>query len=150
MNKSLSLLGLGLALQLSAAAALPEAGRVAYVNLLQGTDSHPDLTHGNTLPLVGVPWGMTDWSMENSGDPWYFQPNGTVDGFRATHQPSPWISDYGQFVLMPQTGDLQLEARDRISDYDTSTAILRPDYEKVDLKKGNITDSLITKARRVA
>jgi len=115
MNKSLSLLGLGLALQLSASAALPEAGRVAYVNILQGTDSHPDLSHGNTLPLVGVPWGMTDWSMENSGDPWYFQPNGTVDGFRATHQPSPWINDYGQFVLMPQTGDLQLEARDRIS-----------------------------------
>ena len=147
MNKSLSLLGLGLALQLSAAAALPEAGRVAYVNLLQGTDSHPDLSHGNTLPLVGVPWGMTDWSMENSGDPWYFQPNGTVDGFRATHQPSPWISDYGQFVLMPQTGDLQLDARDRISDYDTSTAILRPDYEKVDLKKGNITTELTASER---
>jgi len=147
MNKRLSLLGLGLALQLSAVAALPDAGRVAYVNILQGTDSHPDLSHGNTLPLVGVPWGMIDWSMENSSDPWFFQPNGTVDGFRATHQPSPWISDYGQFVLMPQTGDLQLEARDRISDYDASTAILRPDYEKVELKKGNITTELTASER---
>jgi len=36
-----------------------------------------------------------------------------IDGFRATHQPSPWISDYGQFVLMPQRGELQLDAKAR-------------------------------------
>ena len=118
-----------------------------FVNILQGTDSQVDLSHGNTLPLVGAPWGMIDWSVENGDGSWYFQPNGTIDGFRATHQPSPWISDYGQFVLMPQTGDLQMDAKARRSTYDTATAILRPDYEKLDLKKDDITAELTATER---
>ncbi len=149
MNKTLAMLGLVWMWQWLAAAAIPEAGRVGYVHILQGTASQPDLSHGNTLPLVGAPWGMIDWSMENASGSWFFQPNGTVDGFRATHQPSPWISDYGQFVLMPQTGELQMEPRDRLSAYDQTTAVLRPDYEKVELKKGAITVEL-TAAERCA
>ena len=27
-----------------------------------------------------------------------------IKGFKQTHQPSPWINDYGQFALMPVTG----------------------------------------------
>ncbi len=117
-------------------------GLLDYVNILQGTDSSYQLSHGNTLPLVGVPWGMVDWSMENDKDTWFFHPNGKMDGFRATHQPSPWIGDYGQFVLIPQTGDLELDAKARMSEYDTGTSILRPDYEKLDFKKGQITAEL--------
>jgi predicted alpha-1,2-mannosidase len=143
MNKITAIILLGLAVQ----APVRAGGLVDYVNILQGTDSHNDLSHGNTLPLVGAPWGMIDWSMENGDGSWFFQPNGTVDGFRATHQPSPWIGDYGQFVLMPQAGDLQMGAKARMSDYDTTAAILRPDYEKVDLKKGNITTELTATER---
>jgi hypothetical protein len=29
-----------------------------YVNILGGTDSRYDLSNGNTLPLVTVPWGF--------------------------------------------------------------------------------------------
>jgi predicted alpha-1,2-mannosidase len=115
---------------------------LGYVNLLQGTDSRFELSHGNTLPLVGMPWGMIDWSIENSPGDWFFQPNGKIDGFRATHQPSPWIGDYGQFVLMPQAGALQIDAESRRSEYDAATAILRPDYEKLDLNRGQITAEL--------
>jgi predicted alpha-1,2-mannosidase len=117
-------------------------GLLDYVNILQGTDSTHELSHGNTLPLVGVPWGMIDWSIENDKGSWYFHPNGKIDGIRATHQPSPWIADYGQFVLMPQSGDLQVDARARMDEYDTASSILRPDYEKLDLKNGNITAEL--------
>src|SRR5476651_1620251 len=74
-----------------------DIGLVGYVNILQGTDSSGGLSHGNTLPLVGMPWGMLDWSIENAGGSWFFQPNGKIDGLQATHQPSPWIGDYGQF-----------------------------------------------------
>lgn len=122
-------------------------GPLDYVSILQGTESTPELSHGNTLPLVGVPWGMIDWAMENSKGDWYFHPNGKIDGFRATHQPSPWIGDYGQFMLMPQAGELQLDADTRMSEYNTATAILRPDYEKLDLKKGNITTELTATER---
>jgi putative alpha-1,2-mannosidase len=111
MTKRTLIILLGLAIQTPS-----QAGNLLdYVNILQGTDSKGDLSHGNTLPLVGAPWGMIDWSMENGEGSWYFQPNGTIDGFRATHQPSPWISDYGQFVLMPQGGELQMEAKARRS-----------------------------------
>jgi predicted alpha-1,2-mannosidase len=123
------------------------AGLVGYVNILQGTDSSPDLSYGNTLPLVGMPWGMVNWSIENADGGWFFQPNGKIDGIRATHQPSPWISDYGQFVLMPQAGDLKWTAKDRISDYNTTTAVLRPDYEKLDLQGGQITSELTSTER---
>src|SRR5277367_266798 len=82
---------------LQATGAYGDAGLTAYVDILQGTDLNPTFSHGNTLPLVGAPWGMIDWSIENGPNPWFFQPNGKLDGLRATHQPSPWIDDYGQF-----------------------------------------------------
>src|SRR5580693_9077290 len=113
MKKSCAIIYLGLLLQPSLRAddlnSAKDAGLVDYVNIIQGTDSRRELSHGNTLPLVGAPWGMTDWSIENDRGSWFFHPNGKIDGFRATHQPSPWISDYGQFVLMPQVGELRMD-----------------------------------------
>ena len=73
---------------------------------------------------------------------WFFHPNGKIDGFRATHEPSPWMGDWGPFVLMPQSGDLQMDAHARAVDYDTTTAILHPDYEKLDLKQDAISVEL--------
>jgi predicted alpha-1,2-mannosidase len=151
MNKTFFLILLSLICQLTVRAGDTEPskdiGLVGYVNILQGTDSNGGLSHGNTLPLVGMPWGMINWSIENAGGSWFFQPNGKIDGLRATHQPSPWIGDYGQFVLMPQVGDLKWTASDRMSEYDTTTAILRPDYEKLDLQGGQITSELTATER---
>jgi predicted alpha-1,2-mannosidase len=151
MNKILYLILLGFAFPLSARAGesrVPgNVGLLGYVNPLQGTHSTFDLSHGNTLPLVGMPWGMLDWSIENAGGRWFFQPNGEIDGFRATHQPSPWMGDYGQFVLMPQTGGLKWNASDRMTQYDTNTVILRPDYEKLELQNGRITAELTATER---
>jgi predicted alpha-1,2-mannosidase len=115
---------------------------VGYVNILQGTDSNKQFSHGNTLPLVGMPWGMVAWSLQNGVGGWFFNPNGRVDGIRATHQPSPWMGDYSYFVLMPQAHDLRMDVKARTQDYDTNTAILRPDYEKIDLKQDAITVEL--------
>jgi len=126
---------------------MPAGGLLEDVNILQGTDSHPDLSHGNTLPLVGSPWGMMDWSVENAEGPWYFQPNGKIDGFRATHQPSPWIADYGQFTLMPQSGAVRISAGDRMTDYDANNSVLRPDYEKLELKQEAVTAELTATER---
>ena len=35
-----------------------------------------------------------------------YQVQARAAGMRATRQPSPWMGDYGQFLLMPQTGPL--------------------------------------------
>lgn len=129
-------------LRTEAAELAQQSGLVDCVNILQGTDSQHSFSHGNTLPLLGMPWGMLNWSMQNGVGGWFFAPNGTVDGFRATHQPSPWIRDYGQFVLMPQSGDLAIVPKDRLSRYDTNSAVLRPDYMRLDLEKDDITVEL--------
>jgi len=128
-------------------AAAAEVKLVEYANILQGTDSTQGFSNGNTLPLVGVPWGMVAWSIENNsgrgGVPkWFFTPNGKCYGFRATHQPSPWMGDYGQFLVLPQAGGLRLDVKARTTDYDANTAILHPDYAKLDLKQDAITVEL--------
>jgi predicted alpha-1,2-mannosidase len=154
MFKAIWLVFVGLALPLPGrAASVPqptEGSGLGYVNILQGTDSRFELSHGNTLPLVGSPWGMIDWSIENAKGSWYFEPSGKIDGFRATHQPSPWIADYGQFVLMPQSGVLQMPRDARMSEYDSATSVLRPDYERLDLKKDGITTELTATERSAA
>ena len=93
-------------------------GLVSYANPLQGTYSSFHFSTGNTLPLIALPHGMTHWSAQtgNPDNPWFFHPNDRVfSGIRATHQPSPWMGDYGCFVLMPQTGDCKPETWERSS-----------------------------------
>ena len=70
---------------------------VSLVNVLQGTDSTYYFSRGNTLPIAGLPFGMAHWTLQSrSGSPWMFQPaDRRIQGFRCTHQLSPWLSDYG-------------------------------------------------------
>jgi predicted alpha-1,2-mannosidase len=123
-------------------------GTLDLVNTLQGTDSKNELSHGNTLPLVGMPWGMTDWSPQTGTGAFYFQFAGTqINGFRATHEPSPWMNDYGWFTIMPQVGPLDVGVGGRASDYDVSQSIFRPDYLKINLKKYDIATELTATER---
>ena len=124
----------------------PVAGPLAAVNVRQGTDSSMGYSHGNTLPLLGPPWAMLDWSVQNAGgidERWFYAARNTrFAGFRATHQPSPWVGDYGQFMLSPQTGPVVLGVEDRACDYDPAAAVLRPDYDRVRLDRYHVTAEL--------
>ncbi len=122
---------------------------LSYVNILQGTDNNSGFSHGNTLPLVGMPWGMTDWAIQSEAKG-FFKPNAKVAGFRATHEPSPWMGDYGQFLIMPQSGDLAMDPQMRVSSYDTARSVLRPDYEKLELVKDAITAEITATERCAA
>jgi putative alpha-1,2-mannosidase len=77
-----------------------------YVNILGGTESRYDLSTGNTLPLIQLPWGFNGYSIQSDNDPtykgWWFHPDDKrFFGIRITHQPSPWIEDYGNFLISP-------------------------------------------------
>jgi len=111
-----------------------------YVNPLQGTNSVPSFSRGNTLPLVSHPFGMTHWSPQTSEEErWFFEPDKhELIGVRATHQPSPWMSDYGQFTVMAQTGTPALGAAARASAYRPEDLTVRPHLLSVLLKRGNI------------
>ena len=82
--------------------------KVDLVNPLMGTDSKPDLSNGNTYPAIGTPWGMNYLTPQTNknGDGWQYQYDAEkIVGFKQTHQPSPWMNDYGMFSIMPNTRD---------------------------------------------
>jgi predicted alpha-1,2-mannosidase len=107
----------------------PFSDPVALINPLQGTASDFDLSRGNCLPLVSRPWGMTAWSPQTSESAWLFDQRAPrLQGIRATHQPSPWMGDYGHFTLMAQTGRLLIDAKQRASAVRPADLLIGPDY----------------------
>lgn len=92
------------------------AGPVDYVNPLMGTESVYEFSHGNTYPAVALPWCMNFWSPQTgeNGSGWMYSYADTqIRGFRQTHQPSPWINDYGTFSIMPVSGELKIDGTQR-------------------------------------
>ena len=80
---------------------------IDYVNIKMGTNSTMRFSRGNTLPLVQLPFGMASFSLQTERikgrERWFYNPNVPVfEGIRLTHQPSPWIGDYGTFLMMVQ------------------------------------------------
>jgi predicted alpha-1,2-mannosidase len=101
---------------------------VDWVNILQGTASTPEFSRGNTLPIAALPFGMAHWTLQSHEDsPWMFQPGvRRIEGFRCTHQLSPWLSDYGQASFLPFRGHVVPEAAARASSYAVEQAHLSP------------------------
>lgn len=113
---------------------------IDFVNPLQGTNNRFDFSHGNVMPLASLPHAMTSWTLQTSESNWAFNPNDKrVQGFRATHMPSPWIGDYGHFTLMPQVGAPAFSADARSSSYRLSDAVIQPHYQKVHLLRYQTT-----------
>ncbi|MDJ0275664.1 GH92 family glycosyl hydrolase [Sphingomonas sp. 2R-10] len=101
------------------------------VNPLMGTDSTYELSYGNTYPAIALPWGMNFWTptTNKAGDGWaYRYRDSKLWGFKQTHQPSPWMNDYGAFSLMAMTGAPKLAEADRASWYSHKAETARPYY----------------------
>ncbi len=104
------------------------------VNPLLGTDSEYALSNGNTYPAIALPWGMNFWTPQTgeTGDGWQYTYKDTViRGFKQTHQPSPWINDYGCFSIMPVTGDLNVKEKERVSLFSHERETAKPYYYQV-------------------
>ena len=118
---------------------------VELVNPLMGTQSKPSLSNGNTYPAIGVPWGMNMWTPQTGkmGDGWaYTYDADKIRGFKQTHQPSPWMNDYGAFAIMPVTGKLKFTDDDRASWFSHKAEISKPYYYSVYLADHNVTTEL--------
>ena len=125
---------------------------VDWVNPLMGTDSDHSLSNGNTYPAIAMPWGMNFWTPQtgNMGDGWAYTYDATkIKGFKQTHQPSPWMNDYGQFSIMPVTGSLRFLEEDRQSWFSHKSEIVTPYYYSVYLADHNVTTE-ITPTERAA
>lgn len=125
---------------------------VEWVNTLMGTNSKPELSNGNTYPAVAVPWGMNFWTPQTGkmGNGWAYRYDADkIRGFKQTHQPSPWMNDYGQFVIMPVTGKLKFNEDDRASWFSHKSEIAKPYYYSVYLADADVTTE-ITPTERAA
>jgi predicted alpha-1,2-mannosidase len=121
-----------------------------WVNPLMGTASKPSMSNGNTYPAVGVPWGMNLWSPQTGkmGNGWmYTYDADQIRGFKQTHQPSPWMNDYGQFAIMPVTGKLRFNQDERASWFSHKSEVSKPYYYSVYLADADVTAELVPTER---
>ena len=119
---------------LTAKAAVTPAEPVDYVSTLVGTESKIELSTGNTYPAVAMPWGMNFWMPQTGkmGNGWaYVYRADKIRGFKQTHQPSPWINDYGQFSILPITGKPEFDQDKRASWFSHKAEIATPYYYRV-------------------
>ncbi len=118
---------------------------VSYVSTLVGTNSKYELSTGNTYPATAMPWGMNFWSPQtgNMGDGWMYKYTADkIRGFKQTHQPSPWMNDYGQFSIMPLTGKPIFDEDERASWFSHKAEVAKPYYYSVYLADVDITTEI--------
>ena len=118
---------------------------VEWVNPLMGTASKPELSNGNTYPAIAVPWGMNFWTPQTGkmGNGWaYTYDADKIRGFKQTHQPSPWMNDYGQFAVMPVTGAKHFNQDARASWFSHKSETAKPYYYSVYLADADVTTEI--------
>ena len=87
-----------------------KADYTQYVDPFIGTGAH-----GHTYPGAQVPFGMVQLSPDTrNDDSWdgcggYHYSDSSIIGFSHTHLSGTGVSDYGDVLLMPITGELNLE-----------------------------------------
>ena len=118
---------------------------VEYVSPLVGTQSTFELSTGNTYPAIARPWSMNFWTPQTGkmGDGWqYVYTANKIRGFKQTHQPSPWINDYGQFVIMPVVGSPEFDQDKRASWFSHKGEVAKAYYYKVYLAEHDVVTEL--------
>lgn len=123
------------------------------VSTLVGTMSKPSLSTGNLYPAIALPWGMNFWTPQTGkmGDGWaYVYTADKIRGFKQTHQPSPWINDYGEFSIFPETGKPVFDEDARASWFSHKTEIAHPYYYRVYLADYDVTTEIAPTERAAA
>ena len=140
--KKLTILALAL---MATSAGMAQSQPVDYVSTLVGTQSTFQLSTGNTYPATAMPWGMNFWTPQTGkmGDGWtYGYQANKIRGLKQTHQPSPWINDYGQFSIMATTGKPIFDEEGRASWFSHKAETAKPYHYKVYLADYDITAEL--------
>ena len=76
-----------------------------YVNTRMGTQNDFRFSNGNVLPITAIPYGMASFTIQTEIGKkrgWFYSPySKSFEGIRLTHQPSPWLGDYGELIIYP-------------------------------------------------
>lgn len=121
---------------------------VEYVNPMIGTS-----VQGNTIPSVGLPFGMTQWTLQTNISeekcvPPYVYTDHMISGFRGTH----WLSggcvkDYGSVTIMPITGNLRTDWKDYQTPFSHKDERATPYYYRVELPQYDVAAELTATKR---
>lgn len=145
MKRTAVILALLVLLMPATVSAKGEVAPVDQVNILMGTMSHHSFSQGNTYPAIGRPWGTHLWTPQTAPnrDTWtYTYTANKIRGIKMTHQPSPWVGDYGQFSLMPVTTGPITDENRRESWFTHKAEIAKPYYYNVFLAEHETTFEL--------
>ncbi|WP_418815985.1 GH92 family glycosyl hydrolase [Phocaeicola sp.] len=126
---------------------------VDYVNPLMGSQSVHSFSAGNIYPAIATPWGMNFWTPQTGkmGDGWVYTYTDTkICGFKQTHQPSPWINDYGQFSVMPVVGKPEFDEESRASWFGHKAEVAKPYYYSVYLAEYDVVTEMTPSDRGAA
>ncbi len=126
---------------------------VEYVSTMVGTMSKREFSTGNTYPAVAMPWGMNFWTPMTGvmGDGWtYSYTADKIRGFKQTHQPSPWMNDYGQFAIMPVNARGVFDQDRRASWFSHKAETATPYYYSVYLADHDIVTEMTVTQRASA
>lgn len=118
------------------------------VRIVKGKIKNTTEERGQVAPLVGVPYGMTNWvpqtqATELKGFPPYYYYQTAIQGFRASH----WMNgsctqDYGSVTIMPMNARVVFNAEERASGFDHTQETATPSYYSVYLKDYDIQAEL--------
>ena len=113
----------------------------------QGTENQHSYSNGNTLPYTGFPFGMNFFvpQTKHTNGSWFFHPRDRVfQGFRLTHQPSPWMGDFSHLLLTPLSGAFQnADIYHYQSSYRPESAIFQPHYLQITQARYQIKNELV-------
>ncbi len=121
---------------------------IPYVNVRMGTDSVPEFSNGNTLPITAFPFGANHFSPETRANATLFFNSNDIrtNGIRLTHTMSPWLGDYNYMTMNAICDDGRVlrvnENSAQQSSYDRDRAELTPSYAKLHLNLYN-TDIML-------
>ena len=121
-----------------------------YVLPVTGSQNEYQLSNGNIYPCIALPFAMNHWTPQTAanGERWQYTYNAFfITGLKETHQPSPWVGDYGVLSLLPTVGPKKFLEKDRQSWFSHKTEVATPNYYSVYLADANVTAELTPSER---
>ncbi len=123
-----------------------------FVNAKIGSLNERRFSNGNIYPVTARPFGMAHFTVQTDGSSnWFYSPlSHAFEGIRLTHQPSPWVGDYGHMLFLPYSGELCKEPHRRWSSYRPDRAAIEPNGLRAYLQRYRVSVSLAPTVRGAA
>lgn len=124
--------------------------KLDYVNAKMGSLNEIRFSNGNVYPISSRPFGMANFTLQTNGEAgnWFYNPtHHTFEGIRLSHQPSPWIGDFGHILFLPYTDELSDIKEFRWSSIRPEKTEIHPHYVSAYLNRYRVKFSLTPSIR---